>query len=267
MEALLDIFQYSFMQRALLAGTIVAVISPLVGVFLIMKRYALIPDTLAHVSLAGVALGLLFGYNPILTALAVSVFSIVVIESLRKKRGVFADSALAIFLSGSLAVATIVLSVGENLNINALGFLFGSISTVSTTDVWVMFVLGVLVLSTVLALYKELFLTAFDEDLATAGGLATKKITFVLMAMTATVIALAMKIVGILLLGALIVIPVVTAMQFKLNFKLTILTSVAVSLAAVYSGIVLSFLYDIPSGGAIVVCLLALFILSLTVRR
>ncbi len=262
-----EIFQYGFMQRAFIAGTVIAIVSPLVGVFLIMKRYAMMPDTLAHVSFAGVALGLLFAWNPILTALTVAVLSTISIEALRKRTGIFSEAALAIFLSGSLAIATIALSLGQNLDTTALGFLFGSISTITTTDVWVILILGVVTVVSIVALYKELFLISFDEDLASASGLPTKRLTFVLLFLTATVIALAMKIVGILLLGALIVIPVIASMQAKLNFKMTILLSIVLSLISVYGGILLSYFLDIPSGGAIVLILLAVFLSSLLIKK
>jgi zinc transport system permease protein len=262
-EFLPEIFQYSFMIRAFTAGTIIAVTAPFIGIFLIMKRYSLMPDTLAHVSFAGVALGLVMAWNPILTAVLVAVIAAVGIDKLRSERNIFGESALAIFLSGSLAVAAIILSLGNNLDISILAFLFGSVSTITPTDIWIISSLGGVVIALTALFYKELFLISFDEDIAKAGGLPVKRINFILLFMTALMISLAMKVVGVLLLGALVVIPVIAALQYKLSFKNTVWLSIGISILSVYLGITSSYYFDLPSGGAIVLFLLGFFLLSL----
>src|SRR6185369_9090974 len=158
---MLDIFQYSFVIRGLEAGIIVAIIAPLIGIFLVLRRYSLIADTLAHVSLAGIALGLLFGINPIFTALGATVISSLGIERLRTTKRIYGESALALFLSGSLALAVVLLSISHGFNTNLFSYLFGSIVTVTSTDVITIAILGAVVVTTLILFYKELVYITF----------------------------------------------------------------------------------------------------------
>src|SRR3990167_10568361 len=212
---MLDIFNYSFIVRGLEAGIIIAIIAPLIGIFLVLRRYSLIADTLAHVSLAGIALGLLFGLSPILTALGITVVSSLGIERLRDSRRIYGESALALFLSGSLALATVLLSLAKGFNTNLLNYLFGSIVTVTQNDVYVIASLAVIVAATIYALYKELVYISFDEEAARVSGLPTRVINTVLIVLTAVTVSLSIPVVGVLLIAALIVIPVVAALQLK----------------------------------------------------
>jgi zinc transport system permease protein len=262
-----DFLQYGFMLRGLEVGLIIGAIAPLIGVFLVLRRYSLIADTLSHVSLAGVAIGLLFGINPLLTAILVAVFSSIAIERLRLSKKVFGESALSIFLSGSLALALIILSLAHGFSVDLFNYLFGSIVTVKQSDVYIIFVIGILVLLTILAFYKELTFITFDEEAAKVGGIPTKFINILLIILAALTVALAIPIVGILLISALIVIPVVASLQFKRSFFQTILLSEFISLLSVFSGITASFYLNLPAGGAIVVVALIIFVLSLTYKK
>lgn len=265
---MLEIFQYDFMVRALLAGSAVAVIAPLIGTFLVVKRYSLMADTLAHVSFAGVAIGLVFGVtNPVFAALVASVVAAVGIERLRGSRKIFGESVLAIFLSGSLAIAIILIGLMQGMNASILSYLFGSITTVAASDVYLIGGLAVLVLFAVAFLYKELFFIAFDEELAKASGLRVKTLNALLLILAAVTVSLAARIVGVLLVGALMVIPVVSAMQFGRGFRDTMLMAVALSFVAVVTGLLVSYYFDLASGGTIVVAALVLFLLSLATGK
>lgn len=254
-----DIFQYSFILRGLEAGIIVALVAPLIGIFLVLRRYSLIADTLAHVSLAGIALGLLFGLNPVLTALGVTVASSLGIEKLRSTKRIYGESALALFLSGSLALATVLLSLGNGFNSNLFNYLFGSIVTVSQNDVYIVAALAVIVILLLLAFYKELVYITFDEESARVSGLPVDLVNKVLVILAALTISLAIPIVGILLIAALVVIPVVTALQFRQSFIRTIIYAECVSLFSVVAGIVISFYGDLSTGGTIVLTMLTIF--------
>src|SRR3989344_6637537 len=140
-------FQYSFAVRGIEAGAIVAIIAPLIGIFLVLRRYSLIADTLSHVSLAGLAIGSLLGINPILTALGATLLSSLGIERLRTSKKVYGESALALFLSGSLALAVVLLSIDRGLNVNLLNYLFGSILTVTSLDVYIIAILALTVIA------------------------------------------------------------------------------------------------------------------------
>ena len=263
----LNLFQYSFVVRGLEAGIIIALIAPLIGIFLVLRRYSLIADALAHVSLAGVAIGLLLGINPLFTAIASTVVSSFAIEKLRLSKKVYGESALAIFLSGSLAFAIVLISLAHGFSIDLFNYLFGSIVTVKQSDVYIIGVLGVVVLIAIVSLYKELVYVTFDEESATVSGLPTRAINIALVMLAALVVSLAIPIVGVLLIAALIVIPVVTALQFKQSFKKTILTAEFISVFSVISGIFISFYLNLSTGGTIVLIALVVFIITLFAQR
>src|SRR5438045_9348567 len=166
---MLELFQYSFIVRGLEAGIIVALIAPIIGIFLVLRRYSLIADTLSHVSLAGVAIGLLLKLNPLITAIAAAVISSIAIERLRISKKVYGESALSIFLSGSLALAIVILSLAHGFSVDLFNYLFGSIVTVKQSDVLIILGVGLFVFLTILAFYKELIYITFDEEAARVG--------------------------------------------------------------------------------------------------
>lgn len=262
-----DIFQYGFMIRGLEAGIIVALIAPLIGIFLVLRRYSLIADTLSHISLAGVAIGLILKINPLLTAIVTTLVSSIVIERLRISKKIYGESALAIFLSGSLAIAIVLLSLAHGFTVDIFKYLFGSIVTVTQTDVVVIGIVGIVVLCAIIALYKELVYITFDEESAQVSGIPTRRINLLFIALVGLTVSLAIPIVGILLIGALIVIPVVSALQYKKSFLQTIMIAECISVFSVVSGIIASFYLDISSGGTIVLVALAIFISTLLIKR
>lgn len=264
---LLSLFHYGFAVRALEAGIMVAIIAPLIGIFLVLRRYSLIADTFAHVSLAGVTLGFLLGWNPMATALGATLISSLGIERLRSAKKVYGESALAIFLSGSLALAVVLASSGRGLNANILSYLFGSIVTVTPSDVAVIAVLAASVAGAVALFYKELVFISFDEESAAVAGIKTRMVNIILIMLAALTVALAIPIVGVLLISALMIIPVLCALQMKQGLAWTIFYAEAVSVCSVIGGILLSFGLDLSTGGAIVLVMIAFFIVTLFRRR
>ncbi len=262
-----ELFQYSFAIRGLEAGIIIGLIAPLIGMFLVLRRYSLIADTLAHVSLAGIAIGFLLQINPIVTAIASTVLSSVVIERLRISRRVYGESALAIFLSGSLALAVVLISLAHGFNVGLLNYLFGSIVTVKQTDLYIIGGLGAVVAALLFLFYKELVYITFDEESAQVSGIPTRAINTLLIVLAALTVSLSIPIVGVLLISALMVIPVVTALQFRQSFGKTIVVAELVSLFSVIVGIAASFYFNLSTGGTIVLVSLVLFALSLGFRK
>src|SRR3989338_9637509 len=260
---MLEIFEYSFMVRAFAAGAVIGILAPLIGSFLVARRYSLIADSLSHVSLAGVAIGLLTGIYPVYTAIAASVVAAIIIERLRASKRVSGDSALAIFLSAGLAVAITLLGLAGGFTVDLFSYLFGSITTVREADVWTIGTLGIIVGGAIVLLYKELVFVSFDEEVAQVSGIPAKALNTVLVILTAVTVALSMRIVGALLVGALMVIPVVAAMQIAKSFKTTIWYAVAIGLISVISGLFAAYYLDIPAGGAIVLASLALLGVSM----
>lgn len=263
----MEIFQYSFMIRAMLAGLAIGVVAPLIGTFLVAKRYSLIADSLAHVSVAGVAVGVLLGVNPLLGALGVSMAAAYVIERLRAARLLTAEVALAMFLSSGLAIAVVLIGVAKKVNIDLFSFLFGSITTVGVQDLWIIGALTALILTVVALGYKQLAYTAFDEEQARVSGLHTTLLNQALMFLTAVTVVSSLRIVGGLLIGALIVMPVAAASQVAQSLRQTIAFAMSFGLVAVLTGLVLSFYLDLAAGGTIVLVALGLFLLSLAARR
>lgn len=259
---MLNLFQYDFIVKGLIAGIIIAIIAPVIGIFLVLRRYSLIADTLSHVSLAGVAIGLLFKINPLFTAIGATVASSAVIEKLRSSKKVYGESALALFLSGSLALAVVLIGLSHGFNSTLFNYLFGSVVTVNVSDIVTVLVLSLIVLVTISTFYKELVYIAFDEESAQVSGIKVKLINMIFIILSAVTISLAIPIVGILLISALIVVPVITALQFKKSFIPTIFIAQIISIFAVILGIIISFYFNLAPGGTIVLVTLAIFFIT-----
>ena len=260
MLPLSEILQYGFIIRGFTAGIMVGIIAPLIGIFLVLRRYSLIADTLAHVSLAGIAIGLLFGVNPIMMALIVSIVASLGIERLRTTKKLYGESALALFLSGSLALAVVILSLAKGFNANLFNYLFGSLVTVTLNDIYTILALAIIIFLAIYLFYKELVYITFDEESAKVGGLPTRLINSILIVLTAFTVSLSIPIVGILLIAALIVIPTVAALQLKKSFAKTILYAEIISILSVLSGMLIALYFNLSAGGTIVLVALVIFI-------
>lgn len=264
---MIEILSYGFMVRALVAGLVIAIISPLIGIFLVLRRYSLIADTLSHISLAGIAIGLIANINPIITALGLSSVSSILIEKLRSSKKVYGESSLSIFLSGSLALAVILISVAKGFNVNLFNYLFGSILTVEQFDIYLILFLGLVIVFSFIVFNKELIFISFDEEGARVAGISVVFFNNLLIILSALTISVAIPVVGILLISALIVIPVVTALQLKKGFLKTVILAEMVSLFSVLFGIITSFYLNIPAGGAIVFISILIFLVFLFIKR
>lgn len=256
---MLEIFQYSFMVRAFITGTVIGVVAPLIGTFLVTRRYALMADSLSHIALSGIAIGLLAGIYPIYTALIVTVASAVVIEYLRGKRHLSGDVALAMFLYAGLATAIILISIARGFNVDLFSYLFGSITTVRSVDLWIIGSLGLVIIVVVYFLYEELLYISFSEEAARVNGIPVNILNTVLVVLTAITVSLSMRIVGLLLIGALMVIPVVAAMQVGRSFIKTLLYAVGFGVVSVILGLFISYYLNLAAGGTIVAISLGIF--------
>ncbi len=250
------------MIRALLAGLAIAITAPFIGTYLVVRRYSLMADTLAHVSLLGVTIGFLVSIYPLFFAVIVSILSALVIEKIRSSKRIPGDALLAIFISGSLALTIILFSLMGGAGMNLFAFLFGSISTVSLNDLYLIFSLSFVIVFFLYHFRKELFLSSLDEDIAKVDGVKVNFLNYILVALTAACVSLSIKIVGTLLVGALIIIPVLAAINFKKGFYTTRNIALLISLFSVLSGLFLSYYLGLPSGGAIVLILLIFFSFS-----
>lgn len=255
-----EILQYSFMIRALLAGLVVAITVPLLGSFLVARRYSLIADSLAHVSLAGVGAGLLFGLTPVVVAVPVTILGALLLEWLRQNRRISGEVSLAILMSGGLAVAVVLANFARGANTDFTSYLFGSITTTAWSDVWTLMIIAGLVLVCVLSNFRALLHIAFDEDSARIAGYKVAALNYLLAALTALIVVLSLRIVGGLLMSALLVMPVITASRFARSFVQTIGYAIGCALIAVIAGLVIAFYGGVAAGGAIVLSALVLLI-------
>lgn len=259
---MLNIFQYDFVLRGLLAGIIIAIVAPIVGIFLVLRRYSLIADTLSHVSLAGIAIGFLLNINPLFAAIVTTIISSVFIERLRNSKKLYGESALALFLSGSLALAIVLIGLSHGFNSTLFNFLFGSIATVTNIDIATVVVLAIIVIVVTKVLFDKILYLTFDQEAAQVSGINVNLINTIFAIITAATISLAIPIVGVLLISALLVIPVITALQFKKNFIPTILIAEGISMIAVILGVIISFYFNLATGGTIVLITVAIFLLT-----
>ncbi len=260
---MLEIFSYSFMQRAFIAGNVIAIIAPIIGVFLNMMRLSMMGHTLSHVALAGVALGIFLGFPPLYMALIVTIGAALAIEKLKESFKDYAEISLAIILAAGLGLTTILVSLSHS-NTAIFSYLFGSISLVTRDDLYIVIPLGMIILSLTIIFYNGFFFLAFNEDEAKMAGVPVRALTTIFMIMVAVVVSLSMRIVGGLLISSLIILPVAAAMQIATSLKNTIFLSILISLVSVNSGILISFYWDLAPGGTIILsavfCLVVLMI-------
>jgi zinc transport system permease protein len=262
-----EIFDYGFMVRAFIAGIIVAVTVPVLGAFLVARRYSLIADSLAHVSLAGVGAGLLLGVAPVAVAVPVAMLGALTLEWLRQNKRFSGEVSLAILMSAGLALAVVFANLAHGANVDFNSYLFGSIATTSWQDVTTLAIAASVALLSVGANYRAFLHIAFDEDGARIAGYKVTILNYVLAAITAVIVVLSLRIVGGLLISALLVMPVITASLLARSFKGTIITAVIAAIIAVVSGLITAYYAGIAAGGAIVLAALTLLIAALLFKK
>ncbi|WP_309091613.1 metal ABC transporter permease [Domibacillus sp.] len=255
------IFTYEFLQNAFLSGAIIGIIAPLLGAFIVVRRLSLIADALSHVTLSGIAAGLLLGQtfpalsavNPLYFGMVFSVGGSLLVERLRNVYKHYQELAIPIMMSGGIGLGVILISIANGFNTDLFSYLFGSVSAVSRNDLYAVIGISIIVLVTVYLLYKELFVLSFDEEYAKASGIPSKAVHLAFIILTALVIAVSMRIVGVLLVSALMTLPVAAAMRIAKGFKQTIWLSVLFGEVSVIAGLISAFYLDLAPGGTIVV--------------
>jgi zinc transport system permease protein len=258
-----EVLQYAFMQRALLAAVLVGLAAPAVGVFLVQRRLSLIGDGIGHVALTGVAIGLLTARSPVLVALVTAVAGALAIELIRARGRTSGDIALAVLFYGGIAGGVVVVGLAEGGSTAALNtYLFGAITTTSDQDLVVFAVLAVAVLAVVLVLAPRLFAVSADEEYARAAGLPVLGLNVVLAVMTAVTVVVSMRVVGLLLISALMILPVAAAQLVRGSFRGTAVLAVAIGVVVSVCGVVASFYANTPSGGTIVLLAIGVFMLA-----
>ncbi|MDQ3122503.1 MAG: metal ABC transporter permease [Actinomycetota bacterium] len=251
------------MRLALGAGAVVGVLAPAVGFFLVQRRQSLVGDGIGHVAFAGVAAGILLDVSPILTALVAALLGGVAIEFLRSKGKTAGDQALALVFYTGIAAGVVLISAAGALNADLFQYLFGSILTVTRSDLAVIAALGAVGLATVGLLYRPLAGIVVDEEGARVAGVPIGALNVTVAALAAVTVALSMRVVGILLVAALMVLPVSAASRLAWSMRSAFLLSIAVGLVSVLAGLTISYYADLPPGGTIVLVAAAVFGLAL----
>lgn len=263
----MEIITADFFQRALAGGLLIGLTAPLIGIFLVLRRLSMIGDTLAHVTIAGVALGFLIEVYPIGVGIIFAVLASFAIEKLRKAYKGYAELSIAVIMAGGVALASLFFTLGMGYNNDVVGYLFGSIYTLDTTDLYVVGAVTVLVAVTVFIFFKELFLLSFEEDAAAVSGLPVRLLNMMITVMTALVISTAIKIVGALLVSALLTIPAACSLLIARSFKQSVIFSVIIAEIAVVAGLVIAGVWNLAPGATIVLLLIVMLILTLIGKR
>ena len=261
-----EILQYTFMQKALLVGLLVGILCPTIGIFLVLRRFSMVGDTLAHVSLAGVLLGILWGISPLPLALFLSILISFFLEKLRNIFQNYAELSLAIIMSAGLGLAVVLMGFTKTSDTSISGLLFGSIITLTNQDILLIVFLSLLSLFLLLSFYREFFFLTFDEEGARLAGIAVERYNYLLLFLTAMVIAIGLRIVGALLVSSLMVVPVATSLLLSRGFKETLLWAVFFGILSVLIGLTTSFYLDLAPGGTIVLSSVIIFLLLLVTR-
>lgn len=263
----MDIFAELFFQRALLGGVLIGVTAPLLGIFLVLRRLSMIGDTLSHVSIAGVALGFLINVYPVAMGLLFALLASFAIEKLRRTYKTYAELSIAIIMSGGVALAAFLFTMGKNFNLNVTSYMFGSILTLDNLDLWMVAGVTVLVIIFMSLNHKEVFLLAFDEDAAGISGLPVRLYNIAITMLTALVISVAIKIVGALLVSALLTIPVASSLLVAKSFRKAVWIAVLYSEAGVLGGLCVAGFWNYAPGASIVLLLIAMLIGTMLVRK
>lgn len=265
-----EILSFAFVQRALLAGVLIAPVAAVLGVFLVLRRMSLIGDGLAHVTFGSVAIVLLAGVTPFyvtLAALPLVMLSSLAILKLTGSKKIHGDAAIGIISSIGIAVGIVLASLSGGYNVDLFSYLFGNILTVNQTELLLSFIIFVVVIGCVFFFYHDLFAVTFDEELAQSMGIKTKKLNILLFLLTAVAAVLTMKIAGIMLVSAMLILPPLTSLQLSISFRMTIIAAAIFSILSVICGIIFSFLLNLPAGGTIVIFNVLFFLITFGVSR
>ncbi|MGL5380894.1 metal ABC transporter permease [Clostridium sp.] len=259
-------FQLEFMQNAFMASLVISILCPFIGLFLVLRRYSMIGDTLSHSSFAGVAIGLVIGVNPLITAFLFTSLCALIIEFLRDYYKKYAELVMSLVLTFSLGIAIILISSGKaSAKVNS--YLFGSILTVTKSDIFFITIIGIISLIILMFLYNKLVYITFDEEGAKTSGIKVKLINYIFTLLVGTTISMSIQVMGILVISSIMVVPVATAMQLKKSFKSTLIYSILFGFIDIMLGLILSYYINSAPGGTIALTSVFTLILVIIINK
>jgi len=254
------------MHRALISGVAIAILCSVIGLFLVLRRYSLFGDAIAHSSFGGIALGLMAGVYPLWTAYGVSLVSALIITKIKEKYNISGDAAVAVLLSSGIAIGLVIIGISGGFTIDIFSFLFGSILLVSVNDTILILSLTGVILIVVLLLYRQLLYSTFNEEQAKVSGVPVEKINYLIVFMAGVTVVTSIQLVGVLLISALFVIPNVSAIMYGKGFKQTAILSISFSIFSVVAGILISYIFDITPAGTIVLLSIGLLAVTMGIK-
>ena len=263
---IIEALSYGFMQKALIAGIAVGLICSFMGTFLVLRRYSLFGDGIAHVAFGGISVGLFLGVFPLWTAFIVSIFGGIGLQKLRQSTKISGDAAVAVVLVSGLAVGVLLVSSSGGFSVDLFSFLFGSILLISNEDTIMILAISSGIIATLLVLQKQFLHLTFNEEQAKLVGLRTTLLNYAFVILASITVVTSMRLVGILLISALIVIPNITAMMFGKGFKKTVCISMGISVISVIGGILLSYFLNLAPSGTIVIITVGILIGTLVLK-
>jgi zinc transport system permease protein len=264
---MLEILQYGFMQKAFITGIVIAIACSLLGTFLVLRKYALIGDGLAHIAFGGVAAGILVHVLPFIGAIVFGIIGSLAILKIKEKAFLHGDTAIGIISHASLGLAIFIVSIARGFNVDLLSYLFGSILSIRTSDMILSICLAVVVIGFILLYYNDLFYLTFDEQSAMTSGIRVGFLNTALIVLTALTIVSSMNVVGLLLASSLIVIPAAAALQLGTSFKKTFLFAALFAVFSVIIGLLIAYYFDFAVSGTVVLLNVLIFLALLLGKR
>lgn len=258
-ETIYEMMQYTFIQRAVLVGTLVSLCAALLGVSLVLKRYAMIGDGLSHVGFGIMAISVAIGWSPLYVSIPVVIIAAIILLKIGNNSKIQSDSAIAIIASSSLAIGVAVTSITTGLNTDVWNYMFGSILAMSQSDVTLSVIVSIIVGILFIIYYRKLFAVTFDEKFAKASGLNVTWYTNLIAVLTAVVTVVGMRMMGTMLISSIIIFPALTSMRVFKTFKKVVISSGVISVFSFLMGIYFSYIYNISTGAMIVIVNLVLF--------
>lgn len=267
MTELLSFFSYGFVQRALLAGTILSVVTAILGVFVLLRRMSFFSDAIAHASLLGIAIGLIFAVQPIIGAIIGSILVGLLIAALSKKRTLPSDTIIGVVFSSSVALAIFIISILDSVSVDLTALLFGDILAVSQIDIWLAVIVFLLSMIFFKLYRKRMLLGVFSREIAKIEYKSIDRMDYIFLSLLALVIAVSLKILGVILVSALIIVPAASAQNISSNIRQMFIFAIIIGAISVVFGMFLSFIFDSPSGSTIVLVSSIFFVFSLFFRK
>jgi zinc transport system permease protein len=262
-----EIFQFGFIQRALISGIAVAVSCSTIGLFLVLRRQSLYGDALSHVAFGGIAVGLFTNIYPIWTAFAVSILASLGMTKLRESTKIPGDSAVAVLLSAGLALGVVLIGLSGGFSLDLYSFLFGSILLISYNDQLLIVILSFIILTIMYKMHRKFIYIAFDEEQAKVSGINVTKLNYLFIVLASLTVITSVRLVGVLLISSLIVIPNITAMMLGKGFKKTLLMSIFIAIVSVIGGILISYVMNLAPGGTIVIISVGIFLTVICIKH